>query len=286
MYLSNEQFNVALHDYSVTHQAETLLEQGSAELCEDVLLQAEDLYGVFDGATSLDKRRFKDGITGGLLAARLAAETFEQEGGSLLVRAEKANDRIRQSLKRNFVAMHERHKLWSTSMAVVRLRGKYLDYCQTGDAQILLQYDDGHLEVLTPDLDIDSVTLQLWKNAGAGSGTKIHDLLAEQIQKVRLGMNRTYGVLNGEPEALDFLNVGRVDLEGVSNVLLFTDGLFLPRANPLEQNDWKEFMILFNQNGLQGIRDTVREQQLSDPLLIQYPRFKLHDDIAAVAVTL
>ena len=63
MYLSTEQFTVP-HPYPTIprYAVETLLEKGSGELNEDVLLRADDLFGVFDGATSLDKRRFAGGL--------------------------------------------------------------------------------------------------------------------------------------------------------------------------------------------------------------------------------
>ncbi len=38
-------------------------------------------------------------------------------------------------------------------------------------------------------------------------------------------MNLTYGVLNGEPRAMDFFNHGRKSLDQVKTVILFTDDL-------------------------------------------------------------
>lgn len=38
-------------------------------------------------------------------------------------------------------------------------------------------------------------------------------------------MNLTYGVLNGEPQAMDFFNHGRKSLDQVKTVILFTDDL-------------------------------------------------------------
>ena len=79
MYLSPEKFALP-RPYPVfpRYKVETLLEKGSGELNEDVLLETDDLFGVFDGATSLDRRRFADGLSGGLLAARIAASTFQE----------------------------------------------------------------------------------------------------------------------------------------------------------------------------------------------------------------
>jgi len=100
MYLSSEQHR-SPHLQAIPHRVhtvETLLEQGSTSNNEDVLLENNGLYGVFDGATSLDAARYCDGLTGGLLAARIAADTFSKENGSLKYRAGKANGRIRDTL--------------------------------------------------------------------------------------------------------------------------------------------------------------------------------------------
>lgn len=285
MYLTTEQLTAPRTSRCrSSFEVETLLEKGSGELNEDVLLEAGDLFGVFDGATSLDKRLFDDGLTGGLLAARTAALVFQQERSSLSQLAEKANRSIRDALQKQDVSMEERHRLWSTSMAVVRLGTNRLEYCQTGDALILFLHHDGGYRVVTPDIDIDRETLQLWRDRQPKSAAAIHDLLAEQIRRVRLQMNISYGVLNGEPQALHFLRHGYEDLDGVSDILLFTDGLFLPRENPLEDCDWHSFVEIYRRGGLRAVRDHVRRLQHTDPDLRKYPRFKQHDDIAAVAI--
>ncbi len=287
MYLSTEQF-AAPRPYPAIpcYQVETLLEKGSGALNEDVLLQQDHLFGVFDGATSLDKRKFAGDLTGGLLAAKIASQTFQEDHGSLVYLADKANRCIRSSLRAENVSLSERHRLWSTSLAVVRLAGERFEYCQTGDAMICLILDDGGYRLVTPESDIDRVTLQMWKKSQAAETTTIHDLLAEQIHRVRLQMNISYGVLNGEPEAMKFLRHGYQELAGVSDILLFTDGLFLPRENPLEAEDWHYLANLYRSGGLQAVRNHVRRLQKEDPLCHRYPRFKQHDDIAAVAIQL
>lgn len=110
------------------------------------------------------------------------------------------------------------------------------------------------------------------------------NFLAAQIERVRLQMNISYGVLNGEPEAVNFLHHGRYQLTGITDILLFTDGLFLPKEDPLAGNDWQGLVDLYRHGGLQAVRDHVRLLQRDDPDCRCYPRFKRHDDIAAVAI--
>ena len=286
MYLSAEQSALFTPCPTIPrYTVETLLEKGSGELNEDVLLEADDLFGVFDGATSLDKRKFA-GLTGGLLAAKIAARIFQEESGCLASLAEKANRRIRHTLLAENVPIADRHRLWSTSLAVIRLTADRFEYCQTGDAMILLIRDDGSHRLVVPETDIDRETLHLWKKASPAPATTIQELLADQIHRVRLQMNISYGVLNGEPEAVRFLRHGYVDLAGVGDVLLFTDGLFLPRENPRENDDWQRLADLYCGGGLQAVRNHVRRLQREDPTCRKYPRFKQHDDIAAVAIRL
>lgn len=286
MYLSTGQRTFAsLKQPLNRHKVRFILEKGSGEMNEDVLLEEGNLLGVFDGATSLVKSRFQDGLTGGFLAATTAAQSFRDNQGSLDQLAEEANRTIQRLQTNENIGMDERHKLWSTSLAVVHLNGNRLEYCQTGDALILFIFKDGEYKVLTPDIDIDRDTLQLWKEMQITPGALIHEVLAEQIRKIRLEMNVSYGVLNGEPEALDFIRHGYEDLTDVSDILLFTDGLHLPRENPMKKHDWQTFVDLYHQGGLQTVRNHVRHLQQQDPACRKYPRFKLHDDIAAVAIS-
>ena len=286
MYLSTDQlFSSCSFSPKPFHAVETLHEQGSGEQNEDVLLRGENIFGVFDGATSLEKFYDTAGSTGGLRAARIAADTFRNESGSLPQIAGKANRLLRQAQERCRIPLHERQRLWSTSLAVVRLGDTSFEYCYTGDSMILLLHDDGDHTLLSPELDIDRETLTLWQNSPI-SEQPIHTCLAEQIVRVRLEMNVRYGVLNGEPESMHFLRHGRKSLANVTDILLFTDGLALPKADPREPSDWQSFVDLYRAGGLAAIRDHVRSFQIRDPACRLYPRFKMHDDIAAIAVTI
>ena len=285
MYLSTDQLSIACPSApQPLYVVETLHEQGSGEQNEDVLLWSEALFGVFDGATSLDKYCDPDGATGGLCAASIAAATFENHSGSLPQAAEEANRLLREKQIRCGIPLDQRQRLWSTSMAVIRMHATTFEYCHTGDSMIMLLYRDGGHSLLSPELDIDSQTLELWRNI-ASDNQPIHSLLADQITKVRLQMNVTYGVLNGEPESIHFLCHGRASLAGVSDILLFTDGLLLPKAEPGRPSDWGAFAGLYRKGGLAAIRNHVRALQREDLTCRRYPRFKAHDDIAAIAIS-
>ena len=285
MYLSVEQ-RVRTRPYTEVppHRIETLLEQGCGPINEDVLLHSGSIFGVFDGATTICKSDLPNGITGGLLAAQIAANTFRKGGDDLLFLAKEANRRISEALGNVKIPQEKRYRLWSTSAAVIRLEDRHFEYCQTGDSLILIIRKDGSFTHLTPEVNHDRETLRLWKDAP--EGRPIHDALKEQIRSVRMEMNVTYGVLNGETQALDFIRHGTLQLDGIASILVFTDGLFLPREDPDHEIDWQRFVDLFRLGGLKGIYEHVRSLHAQDPDCRKYPRFKQHDDTAAIAISL
>lgn len=266
-------------------QADYLHEQGTGVMNEDSVLVNGTLFGVFDGATSLDKRTFSDGVTGGYLASTIAGEVFSRNDAPLFELTQKANTAILTEMVAEGVDVSKKENLWSTSMAVGRVKNGRFDWVQSGDSLILVIYEDHTHELLVRHYDHDVETLTLWKETAAERPGTILEELNAQIRKVRAGMNITYGVLNGEEEALSFLNHGSVALDGVKHILLFTDGLFIPREDPEAANDFETWVSLFLDKGLQGVRDHVRSLEQTDPGCRRFPRFKTHDDIAAIALS-
>jgi hypothetical protein len=126
----------------------------------------------------------------------------------------------------------------------------------------------------------------MWKDLMESAGEKkIYEILKDQIRKTRAGMNVNYGVLNGEDSFEHFLNTGKTGKTGVKHILLFTDGLFLPSDDPEREPDFNTFVDIYLEGGLKALRDHVRGMEMSDPDCKTFPRFKPHDDIAAVAIS-
>jgi serine/threonine protein phosphatase PrpC len=263
---------------------ETILEKGSARLNEDTLVAQGNIFGVFDGATSLNKTVFQKEKTGGFIASSAARSVFATNHFPLKALAHRANQSIHQHMVRHGVDLTRKENLWSTSAAVVRIQGNTLEWVQTGDAQIILIYQDDTHEVLVDREDHDYDTLCLWpaRNKAGSSGTDTR--IFEQIRKKRAEMNLTYGVLNGEPHAMDFLNHGRKSLDQVNTVLLFTDGLSIPSEKPAKKKNFTPLITLYRTLGLAGLKHRIRQIEKTDPECRRFPRFKTHDDIAAIAV--
>ena len=264
---------------------ESLLEQGSGLLNEDVLAVGRDVCIVCDGATSLCDSPAPKSSSGGRRAAELTVETFlENEGLSLHERAVLANSRIAKSMSRCGVDQTDRTRLWSTSFAAVRVSADKIHWCQSGDCTILVLYRDGSSRRVTPLPGHDSEVLKQWQQLGGSNEGTIQQILGEQIAAVRSTMNRNFGSLNGEPEAMEFLSCGSEEFETVAEIVLFTDGLFPPSPDPHHPFDKTRFLSHYRSGGLRAVRNHVRDIQKGDPGCFRYPRFKLHDDIAALSL--
>jgi serine/threonine protein phosphatase PrpC len=264
---------------------ETLLEQGSGAVNEDTIAISEDCYVVCDGATTISPSQGGRERNGGLLAASIAARVLSQNSSlPLFELAKRANSEIFQAMDQAGVDFSARENLWSTSFAAVRVNGEIIEWCQTGDCLIMLIYADGTGKLVTPQPDHDRETLRQWKQIGANVHTTIHETLPEQIAAVRRKMNLSYGALNGETKALEYIATGHKKAAQVSDILLFSDGLFPPSEDPDEPLNTSLIEDFYSASGLVGLLDHIRSIQQTDPRCCHYPRFKMYDDVSAIAL--
>lgn len=267
-----------MQEYDVM-KVEHILEQGSGARNEDYLIIDRGIFGVFDGSTSLDGACYENGESGGALASSIAGQTFLRNHASLFKLGMEANDAIKTRMESCHVDISCRHALWSTSAAVVRLRDNAIEWFQTGDSQVVFIGKDGGFRVAARREDHDYPTLSKIKEQG-----RHHAQVETLIKTVREGMNQEYGVLNGERAAVDFFQGGVEPARDVQAVLLFTDGLDMPCATPAPHKDFSCLVDKARNLGLHGLRDHVRGKEAADPDIKLYPRFKKHDDIAAIAI--
>ena len=264
-------------------QVETILEQGSSPVNEDRLCVTADVFGVFDGSTSLSKGCCEQKVTGGERAADIASTIFAHQNGALGGRLRRANQEIARAMKEQGVDCSYRENLWSTSASIVRLHENNLEWCQIGDCRLVLLYDDGSHRIISAPVDHDHETLRLMSELGGLSHAMQQPVMHDQIVHVRRQMNCVYGALCGEDQALDFVRSGLEPLVGVTDVLLFSDGLLLPDG---ETDGITHLVDLYKSGGLQAMRDCVRMIQEQDADCVSWPRFKKHDDISAIALRL
>lgn len=266
------------------YSTDLVVDEGSSK--EDAHFAGEKIFGVFDGAGSL-KNKFKsaDGKSSGLIAAEIVASAFASTDGSLKDIALRANQSIKEEMVKNGVDVKDKLNLWGTTAAVIKMHPDKFEWAQISDAMILIIYDDGSFKTLVTDYDHDEGIMIKWKALADKKQENIRQLIEPEVQKLRNTSNIKYGVLNGETEAGAFLKTGNEKLDNVKHILLFTDGLFIPKSNPTAPDDWSTLVKLFLEGGLKNVVSYVRGLQKDDPQCWKYPRYKMHDDITAIAIS-
>lgn len=265
---------------------EFLLDQGVGLMNEDQVLQTGSVFGVFDGATSLNKYADENGKTGGFLASSLSSEYFRtHKEGTLFERACAANALLKQEMEKRSIDTTQRENLWFTGASLVEVHEDRIDWLQVSDCSLLFIYEDGSYTQASPFEDHDIGVLQKWQALGNMPQKEKFTELFDDIVQLRREQNETYGVINGEPEAEKFFRSGSVPRKGLKHILMFTDGLLIPKEDAGAEENFDECVQVFFREGLPGLKNLVRTREESDPDCVQYPRYKKHDDIGALAIT-
>lgn len=258
---------------------------GGLRPSEDQLVCAGDLFGVFDGASSLVSDLY-DGWTGAWWASHLVSSEFAKNDAPLMNLGQRANERLRFAMTTEGVDSDDKLACWSTSAAVLKVRDDALEWLQIGDSQIMAITESGEYRLLTDYYNHDSLTLKQLKTLFEQDDSDPHKTLKPYVEQVRRQMNQNYGAMNGAADALDFFKGGSCPLKGISHLLLFTDGMLPPSEDPEEEHDFQWIADLYLQGGLALVQEKIRRKEQSDPECRLYPRFKMHDDIAAIALSL
>lgn len=275
---------------------ESYTRQGVGKLNEDAVVINERLgiYGVLDGSTSLVPFETNDGKTGGFLASRFVKNNIEslEKSSSLLSILDTANQSLGEEMKNYGIAIDQKEQLWCTVASLVQVTGHHLYFAQTGDSMIVAVYEDGIRVLTQPQIEhVDEKALEKWINliqSGVHSQKELFAGIKEQLKENRHLANTPdgYGVLNGEENAVEFVEYGRVNRQGLRHVLLFSDGLFLPKeVVPDEFHYWEYMTNELMRKGLKKYIDDLVILEETDPECIQYPRFKKSDDKTAMMLS-
>lgn len=261
-----------------------IFDEGSSK--EDAYLIRDKMFGVFDGFNSLNKFMDKNGKTGGLIAATITRDEFSKDNKGLLELMLEANQKIKEKMSNLKVDTNDQGNVWGTSSAIVRIKNNSFEWTQIGDSLILVIYRDNSFKVLVDDYDHDEEVLSIWAKFAKRKIENIRELIdRDYLAKLRNKMNKTYGCLNGDEKVKSFIKQGEEKIKNAKSILLFTDGLFIPKKNPLGRDNWSMFTKLFLEGGLKRIKDFVRNLEKADPKCWKYPRYKQYDDIAAISIS-
>lgn len=264
-------------------------EKGSGIINEDDFLIGNNIFGVFDGATGLKKYFDENGNSGGAIAAQISKNVFLKGGANLIELTKKASEAVRVKMEKLNIDMSDKLNVFCTTAAVIKLNLKEnnFDWIQVDDSVILVIYEDGKHKLLVKDYDHDKESLILWKKLNKENNPQKNELFEINKIRVRRCMNKLgfYGKIDGDERMINFLKSGSESLDGIKHIICLTDGMFIPHPAPEKNDDFEKWTKLFLQGGLEVVKKYVREIEDSDLEFIKYPRFKLHDDLTAVAVS-
>lgn len=265
---------------------EIISEKGSGKINEDSFCASKNTFGVFDGAGSLTKFVDENQRTGGFIASHLVANIFAKEDKPLCDIAVEANSALKNAMTAKSIDTTQGVNRWSTTVSAVNINKNNFEWVSIGDSVIIAIKKDGTFEIVSPYHNHDVEVLQLVKGLSGKNIGNLWDyepfLKASTI--LQNNRNITYGVLDGSEEAKKFIQNGKMPLEKIQSILLLTDGCYIPQENPDGNEDFAGIVKIFQEKGLTGLYNSVRQIQIEDPNLWKYPRFKQSDDFTAIAI--
>ncbi|WP_157724771.1 protein phosphatase 2C domain-containing protein [Virgibacillus phasianinus] len=271
--------------------------KGVSRLNEDSLIINKDelVYGVADGVSSLVPFTSRKNLTGGYIASNEVKQHFEsnKKHGDLFSGVSRVNQRIQDEMKKYDIDISKKETLWGTALALLKITDTSIEYIQTGDCMLIAVYNNDETRVLTrlQVEHLESSAIQKWKE-GIEQGVKSKSELTKRVKDILISNRHKsntedgYGVLNGEQNAMDYVEIGSINKIGIKQLILMTDGMFYPEeVVPGGMDYWKFITSTLNTKGLdQYVNDLVNIEE-SDPECIAYPRFKKSDDKAAIIIT-
>ncbi len=255
---------------------------------EDSYLINNNLFAVFDGFNSSMRFFDKNGKSGGLIASSIAKEIFSNNNKNLIDIAIETNQKIKEKQLDSEIDITKKMSLFGTTASVVRINSDSFEWLNAGDSVILIIYNDSSFKIFIGDYDGDKELLIEYKKLADQHKENLRDLMKEKDIQHRKEINTSSkfgGYLTGEETAIPFIQSAVESSENIKHIVLFTDGLIIPREDPSKDYDWTTFVKLFLEGGLKNVKDSVRNLENDDPNLWKYPRFKQHDDITAISIS-
>lgn len=269
----------------------SLSEIGIRALNEDAIFIDENrgLFAVFDGASSLDNYKNERGETGGYIASHSAVETFSNSSANNAASLfEEANHEIELLHKAAGIDTADPIHRFGTTVAAAYVHKHTIELLQCADSVAIVIDKAGRATVPLGYHDQDLPEMLEWKRLAEKGmkGDEIHQLIRPRTIEKRRQVNETFGTMNGDTRAQEFAFTSSIARTGIAHIILLTDGMFVPKEDPEAEEDWQQYADIFLQGGIRELFSIVRKIESSDPNLTRYPRYKLHDDASAVAITL
>ncbi|WP_243523573.1 protein phosphatase 2C domain-containing protein [Bacillus pseudomycoides] len=208
--------------------------------CEDAFFCNANMmiYGVCDGATPLIPFQDEKGHNGAYLASNLFASHFTslKEVISLQEGIANANEVLQEKMIEYKIDTTKKEHLWCTCIAVVHIKDRSIQYAQLGDCMIVATLYDGTTKVLTKDtVKGISTRAKRKREEDRRKGLPVPEEhtfndIRQQLKYNRYlaNMPNGYSVANGMPEAITWVQQGKLPLAEVKGIFICSDGLFHP----------------------------------------------------------
>lgn len=227
------------------------------------------------------------GETGGSIASNVARDIFARHTTEPLgAVAQRANEEINHQHESLKVDTSDGSNRFATTAAVVKFNQNFLEVLQISDSVVIVQDQQGNVTTPVRHIYQDIEVMKKWRQLADRGAENIRILVAEMVYETRRNANRGYSLLNGDTKLTANDYISRLPLENISRILLLTDGLFIPKADPEIEEDWKVYIDICRKQGLSELFRIVREVERSDPTLTDYPRFKISDDATGIFIEL
>lgn len=258
---------------------------------EDRIVITERVFAVIDGATAMVPHKL-DGLTAAAYIARYIGRELASATADDCVTAADLLLSINASFATH-LAQHYPHVAAegkygpSAAAVVVKLHddGTYT-YAQVADC-FLLEEKARRVALLTPDqLDaLDTTSLQDAKRRLLEGVSPEHILQDPEVRALlkanRLQNNVVFGVVNGEPDMAKHLCHGRRSLDGVTALVLMSDGMCQPDV-PVRASSAIVSAASMLDQGLSPHYRYLKVLYDTDPGFLLFLRFKHMDDASAI----
>ncbi|NEY99093.1 hypothetical protein G4D62_07240 [Bacillus shackletonii] len=271
--------------------------KGVRELNEDSIIINDkiSIYGVADGVSSLTPFISKEGYTGGYIASNEVKQYFESQTtyNSFTNDLFTINNKLYRKMKEYNIDILKKEQLWGTALAVVKVSDTYVDFIQMGDCMVLALYQNNEVRPLTriQTSNVENAAIAKWKDM-IDKGIRNREDLFENVKDILISNRQKsntldgYGVLNGENQALDYVESGKINRIGLKHLILLTDGMFLPAESiPNSINYWNYVVECILSKGIEKYTRDLIDLEETDPECVRFPRFKKSDDKTGMMIS-
>ncbi|MFC4559702.1 protein phosphatase 2C domain-containing protein [Virgibacillus kekensis] len=277
-------------------KVKSVIYRGVRELNEDsvILNDGISLYGVADGVSSITPFTSRDNLTGGYIASNEVRRYFEELSSYSNLRNDFSiiNTRVQDMMKEYDIDLSRKEQLWGTALALIKITPSGIDFIQTGDCMILAIYQDDSVRPLTrvQTEPLEELAINKWREL-IHKGIDKQEELKKYVKDILISnRNRSntpdgYGVLNGDNDAIKYIEYGKINRNGLKHLIVTTDGLF-PSKECVQESEsyWDYLAHMILSRGLKQYAEDLIKLEDSDPECLRFPRLKKSDDKAGILI--